>query len=151
MGERRRVEMGMIETDAGTFACGPIALVGESADAYDLARDLIALDQVWCAMNKALSTLEDAFKAHNEARDAHDMAERAYDEAREKISRRGLVDMSESMEFMWKTILRMRAIRGVDAPILVPTSDLRAAIVDILRMEVQAFDAAIEQANDPNT
>jgi len=131
----------MIETSAGTFHSGPIVLLGESANAYALASDLIALDQVWRVMNKAQST-------YNEARESYDVAERAHEDAREKLTR--VVDMSNSVEFMWKTILRMRAIRGVDAPILVPTSDLRAAIVDILRMEVQAFDAAIEQANDPN-
>lgn len=139
----------MIETSAGTFHSGPIVLLGESANAYALASDLIALDQVWRVMNKAQSTLEDALKAYNEARESHDVAERAHEDAREKLTR--VVDMSNSVEFMWKTILRMREIRGVDAPILVPTCDLRAAIVDILRLEVQAFDAAIEQANDPNT
>lgn len=138
----------MIETSAGTFACGPIVLLGESADAYALARDLIALDQAWCAMNEAELRLRNAVKAYNEARGSYDVAERAHEDAREKLTR--VVDMSNSVEFMWKTILRMREIRGVDAPILVPTCDLRAAIVDILRLEVQAFDAAIEQANDPN-
>lgn len=141
----------MVETSAGTFACGPIVLLGESANAYDLARDLVALDQVWRAMNEAELRLRNAVKACDEARGFCDVTRSAHDEACDRLSSRGLVSESDAIEFMWKTILRMRAIRGVDAPILMPTSDLRAAIVDILRLEVQAFDAAIEQANDPNT
>lgn len=141
----------MIETTVAAVSSGPMNLLsGESAEAYALASDLVALEKVWRAMSEAELRLRDAVKAYDAARDSYAVTERAYDEARAKLSSRGLVDESDSVEFMWKAVLRMREIRGVDAPILVPTAGLRAAVVDILRMEMQAFDAALAQANETN-
>lgn len=56
-------------------------------------------------------------------------------------------DWSGTTEEMWKLVLRMREIRGVDPPVLT-SADLRGAVVDLLRMEIHAFDVALEQARE---
>lgn len=73
-----------------------------------------------------------------------EVASKAYAEATKKPAPAGY---PTNIEEMWKLVLRMRKIRGVQPPVLT-SADLRAAIVDLLRMEIHAFDVALEQARE---
>lgn len=127
------VEAGMpIEIERGeTDAKHPyLCLKGDSYRCYANAVRAVSITAAEDALNEKMREMEVAAKAHREAT---------------KVPM--LDDYPTDVEKMWKLVLRMREIRGVDPPVLT-SADLRGAVVDLLRMEVHAFDVALEQARE---
>jgi len=120
--------MGMIELDKDG-----INFAGESATLYADAARLVAAEKV-----------QRELKA---AKKVHDALMERWKEA---TSSTPSEDYPQDAEGMWKLLFRMRTIRGIEAPVIVPTDDLRAALIDLISMEVDAFNAFVAQANDPN-
>lgn len=131
----RCVEIGMIEINieelTNTFGTRRIPyLAGGSGDLYRVA--------------KTAYEIMDAQADLKEKQAAHDAASKRV----AKVMQYHTVATPTDIDGLWKLVRRMRENRGAPPPTITCGDGLHDAVMDLLRMEIEQFDAALQTAKD---